>query len=170
MLDSENCSEVEATEGKKLSIFNSTAKLMPKPYGNVADDIQVIMTEDHEESDDSLTEYVVNLVKEQGVAVQFAIDSENIIDLNAMTPEEARRLISGNGYFGVEKTSGRILEFAMRTSGNDSARLADIKTAIKKGFQEAETVYGNKLPDISNDTLDMIMTKLDIWAEKSVTA
>lgn len=114
----------------------------------------------------SLREYVVNILKEQGVAVKFAIDSDTEVDFNTMTPEEARQLVSEDGYFGVEKTSDRIVEFAINAAGNDVSKLDEIKAAVMKGFKEAEEAFGGTLADISYDTLDAIMEKLDKWASE----
>lgn len=114
----------------------------------------------------SLREYVVNILKEQGVAVKFAIDSDTEVDFNTMTSEEAQQLVSEDGYFGVEKTSDRIVEFAINAAGNDVSRLDEIKAAVMKGFKEAEEAFGGTLADISYDTLDAIMEKLDKWASE----
>ncbi len=111
-----------------------------------------------------LRDYVVNILKEQGVAVKFAIDSDTEVDLNAMTPEEAQELISEDGYFGVKKTSDRIAEFAISAAGNDVSRLDTIKSAVMEGFKSAEEAFGGTLADISYDTLDAVMEKLDRWA------
>ena len=115
----------------------------------------------------ALRDYVVNLLQEQGIAVKFAIDSEKEIDFTTMTPEEARELISEDGYFGVEKTSDRIVEFATGAAGGDVSKLEQIKDAVLKGFREAEEAFGGTLADISYDTLDAVMEKLDKWAEQA---
>lgn len=120
-------------------------------------------TSDHNKA---LRDYVVNLLKEQGIAVKFAIDSETEVDFTTMTPEQAQELISEDGYFGVEKTSDRIVEFATGAAGGDTSKLQQIKDAVMKGFKEAEEIFGGTLADISYDTLDAVMEKLDKWAEQ----
>jgi len=118
----------------------------------------------------ALRDYVVNLLKEQGIAVKFAIDSETEVDFTTMTPEQAKELISEDGYFGVEKTSDRIVEFAIGAAGGDTSKLEQIKDAVMKGFREAEEIFGGTLADISYDTLDAVMEKLDKWAEEQAGA
>jgi hypothetical protein len=118
----------------------------------------------------ALRDYVVNLLQEQGIAVKFAIDSEKEIDFTAMTPDEARELISEDGYFGVEKTSDRIVEFATGAAGADVSKLDQIKDAVLKGFKEAEEAFGGTLADISYETLDAVMEKLDKWAEQAANS
>lgn len=159
-----------AAKDKRLPVFKDTLRFIRSSSSATDDTTPLDMTEIHEEPGDLLAEYVANLIKEQAVAVQFAIDSENILDLNAITPEDARRLISENGYFGTAKTAGRIVEFAIESSGNDPARLVDIREGVAEGFREAEASCDGKLPDISHDTLKMIMAKLDEWAEQSTAA
>jgi len=118
------------------------------------------------DQNEALRDYVVNLLKEQGVALKFAIDSENEIDFTTMTPEEAQALISEHGYFGVKNTSDRIVDFATGAAGGDVSKIEEIKAAVLKGFQQAEEAFGGTLADISYDTLDAVMEKLDSWAEQ----
>lgn len=116
----------------------------------------------------ALRDYVVSLLEKQGVAVKFATDQEGSeADLRTMTPEQARELISEDGYFGVEKTSDRIVAFAIKAAGEDVSKLEEIKAAVLDGFRQAEEAFGGTLADISYDTLDAIMAKLDNWADEA---
>ena len=92
------------------------------------------------------------------------------IDMTQMTVEEAQELISEDGYFGVEKTSDRIVEFAINAFGNDPAKLEEMKQAIDKGFKDAEEAFGGTLPEISQQTYDAIMQKLDAFAGEAEEA
>ncbi len=118
----------------------------------------------------TIKDYVVNLLKQQGIEVKFAIDPENEIDFTAMSAEEARDLVSEDGYFGVNKTSDRIVRFATGIWGNDSTRVEDIKDAVMEGFKQAEKAFGGTLPDISYDTIDAVIEKLDSWASDDENA
>ena len=109
-----------------------------------------------------LRSLVTNLLKEQGINTKIAIgDSE--IDLAAITPEDARQLVSEDGYFGVHQTSERIVQFAVGIAGGDPSRIDAIKEGIDKGFAAAKKAFGDWLPDISYETYDAVMTKLDEW-------
>lgn len=113
-----------------------------------------------------LRSLVANLLQEQGINTKIAIgDSE--IDLAAVTPEQAQELVSEDGYFGVEQTSERIFQFAIGIAGGDPSRLDAIKEGVDKGFAEAKKALGDWLPDISYDTYDAVMNKLDDWAMES---
>ena len=71
--------------------------------------------------------------------------------------------ISDDGYFGVDQTSERIFQFAVAIAGGDTSRIDAIKEGIDKGFAGAKKVLGNWLPQISYDTYDAVMNKLDKW-------
>jgi len=112
----------------------------------------------------TLREMIVNLLEGQGTATRVAA-GDTSIDIKDLTPEKAQELISEDGYFGVEQTSDRIVQFAISLGGNDPERLEEIKAGIEKGFQMAAKVLGGILPDISMKTHDAVMDKLDAWAE-----
>ena len=113
-----------------------------------------------------LRSLVANLLQEQGVNTKIAVGNSEI-DLAAVTPEEAQSLVSEDGYFGVEQTSDRIFQFAVGIAGGDTSRIDAIKEGIDKGFAEAKKAFGDWLPDISYDTYDAVMKKLDDWAAES---
>jgi len=106
---------------------------------------------------------VIKTLEEQGAATQIDTGSE-ILDLQSMTPEQAQELISEDGYFGVEQTSQRIVDFAINAFGSDPAKLEEMKAAIEDGFQQAADAFGGSLPEISHQTYDAIMEKLDAFA------
>jgi len=110
-----------------------------------------------------LRSLVINTLQDQNVPVMISTDSGQI-DMTEMTVEEAQELISEDGYFCVEKTSDRIVEFAVNAFGNDPAKLEEMKQAIDKGFKDAEDAFGGTLPEISQQTYDAIMQKLDAFA------
>ncbi|WP_321389597.1 hypothetical protein [uncultured Desulfuromusa sp.] len=110
-----------------------------------------------------LRNLVVKTLQEQGLELRFSTgDTE--VDFNSMTQEEAQALIAEDGYFGVEKTSQRIVDFAINGFGNDPTKLQEMKDAIDQGFQEAQEAFGGALPEISQQTYEAIMEKLDAFA------
>ncbi|SHJ80570.1 hypothetical protein SAMN02745165_03222 [Malonomonas rubra DSM 5091] len=110
-----------------------------------------------------LRSLVIKTLEEQNIPLLISTGSGEI-DMNEMTVEEAQELISEDGYFGVEKTSDRIVEFAINAFGNDPAKLEEMKQAIDKGFKDAQEAFGGTLPEISQQTYDAIMQKLDDFA------
>ncbi len=121
-----------------------------------------------EESYDRLRNKVADVLQQQGIDTRLK-QGDQTIDLYQITPEKAQELIADDGYFGVEQTSDRIVDFAIEIAGGDIGRLDAIKTGVEKGFNEAKAAFGDWLPDISYETYDSVMEKLDAWAaEKEV--
>ena len=110
-----------------------------------------------------LRQLVVKTLLDQGVAGTVDTGRE-IIDLTTLTPEEAQALVADDGYFGVDQTSDRIVDFAINAFGKDPGKLQQMKDSIDKGFKEAQEAFGGALPDISQKTYNAIMEKLDTFA------
>jgi hypothetical protein len=113
---------------------------------------------------DMLRGLVLNMLKEQGIDFKVA-NGGSEIDLSKISQEDAQKLIADDGYFGVDQTSSRIVDFAIATAGGDPSRLDAIKAGVEKGFKEALKAFGGSLPDISYQTYDAVMNKLDTWAQ-----
>lgn len=110
-----------------------------------------------------LRQLVIKTLNDQGVASKVSTD-EGEIDLGTLTPEAATELVSEDGYFGVEKTAQRIVDFAINAFGGDATKLTQMKDAIDKGFKDAADVFGGELPEISHQTYAAVMDKLDEFA------
>ena len=78
-----------------------------------------------------------------------------------MTPEEAKELVSEEGFFGVKQTSQRVADFVISGSGNDLERLKAGREGVIRGFEEAEALWGGKLPDISYETQARTLALID---------
>ncbi|PHR29423.1 MAG: hypothetical protein COA36_04300 [Desulfotalea sp.] len=115
---------------------------------------------------DLLRGLVLNIFKEQGL--EYKIQTTGVeVDLETMTPVQAEELVAKDGYFGVEKTAERIFNFAVGIAGNDPSKIDAIREGINSGFQDAMKAFGGELPDISYDTFNAVINKLDEWAESS---
>lgn len=113
---------------------------------------------------DRLRQMIVTLFREQGLSARIAVN-DTTIDFQELTPAQARDLIAEDGYFGVAQTSDRIVETAVALAGSDPEKLDQIKAGIDKGFEMAAQALGGALPDISSQTYDAVMEKLDAWAQ-----
>ena len=112
---------------------------------------------------DLLRQLVIKTLLDQGAASTVATGS-GIIDLATLTPQEAQALVADDGYFGVEQTAERIVDFAISAFGSDPNKLQQMKDSIDKGFKEAQQAFGGALPEISQKTYTAIMEKLDAFA------
>lgn len=123
---------------------------------------QVQWKPDAEFSD--LRQLVEKLLLRQGRTFEDAVGGKEV-KVDPQTRAEAQELISEDGYWGVEKTSDRIVQFAIAAAGNDPGKIEAIKAAVEKGFAMASDALGGVLPEISSKTHDAVMEKLDAWAE-----
>jgi hypothetical protein len=91
------------------------------------------------------------------------------ITYDAATIDEARQLISEDGYWGVEAVSDRIVDFARAISGGDLNQYNRLLGAIQKGFGQAQSAWGGKMPDITQQTYDRTMEKMEAWRNDSTS-
>ncbi|NOR10664.1 MAG: hypothetical protein GQ541_04160 [Desulfovibrionaceae bacterium] len=112
---------------------------------------------------DLLRGLVLNIFKGQGLDYTIAADDTKI-NVRTIAPDEAQERIADDGYFGVEKTSDRIFKFAVGMAGGDPTSIDAIREGVENGFRVALDAFGGWLPEISYDTYDTVMKKLDDWA------
>ena len=80
-----------------------------------------------------------------------------MVEIDEATRTAAQEAVSEDGYYGVKKTSERILDFAFAVAGDNPAKLSEMKTAFVKGFKQAAEMWGDELPEISQKTYDAVM-------------
>lgn len=123
---------------------------------------------DAEERTSQLRSLVEKMMTKQGVAIGTADSMWNFLAKGDFTVDEATRAqaqadIADDGYWGVDQTSDRILDFAKALSGNDPEKADLLLDAFKKGFKEATKSWGQDLPDISQRTYDAVVEKFNKW-------
>ena len=95
----------------------------------------------------------------------YSLLREGKIEVDDETREQARRDIAEDGYWGIEQTSERLFSFAKALSGGDPSKADAMIEAVKKGFKMAEKTWGGELPQISKDTVDRTISKLESWRD-----
>ncbi len=95
----------------------------------------------------------------------YALLRSGNYEVDAATQAQAQADIAEDGYWGVEQTSDRLVSFAKALAGGDSSKAEEMINAVKEGFEEAAKVWGDKLPDICQKTLDATIDKLNKWKE-----
>lgn len=123
---------------------------------------------DAEERTSQLRSLVEKMMTKQGVAIGTADSMWSFLAKGDFTVDEATRAqaqadIADDGYWGVDQTSDRILDFAKALSGNDPEKADLLLDAFKKGFKEATKSWGQDLPDISQRTYDVVVEKFNKW-------
>lgn len=111
------------------------------------------------------SEIVKNFLKDAGIETESS-DDVSVADTAAVVPE----------YWNAENTSQRVVDFAVSFfdafKGKGEEFLSKIKAAIEDGFSQAKKAFGGDyssgVSKLISDTHDLIMKKLDSWAEKSI--
>ena len=132
------------------------------------------LKQDSEDRINQLKDIVSQMMTKQGTAIGKADDIWSFLASGDFTIDEAAKKkaqeeISEDGYWGVEQTSDRILDFAKALSGNDPEKADLLIDAFKKGFEDATKSWGKDLPDISQRTYDAVLDKFDKWKNGSTT-
>ena len=121
-----------------------------------------------------LRSLVEKMMTKQGTAIanadsMWSFLAEGNFTVDEQSQKQAQADIAEDGYWGVEQTSDRILDFAKALSGNDPEKADLLIDAFKKGFDDATKSWGKDLPDISKRTYDAVLEKFDKWKNGSTT-
>ena len=154
--------------GKKDAAVADSAKKTYTPNTDLINKLKA----DAEARTSQLRSLVEKMIAGQGNAIGKSDDIWSFLrtgnfTVDAETKAQAQKDIAEDGYWGVEKTSSRILDFAKALSGGDPDKIEELKNAFKKGFEQATKTWGDKLPDISQRTYEATLKKFDDWAEES---
>ena len=127
---------------------------------------------DAESHTKQLQNIVQQLMTKQGQTFNNANDMWRFLASGKFEVDEATKLqaqkdIAEDGYWGVNQTSDRIIDFAKALTGGDPSKIEDMRDAFKKGYEQAEKTWGGKLPEISKQTYDAVMEKFDKMAEEA---
>lgn len=115
---------------------------------------------------------VEQMMTKQGATIGKADDMWRFLasgdfTVSAEVKAQAQADIADDGYWGVDKTSERILDFAKALSGNDPEKADMMLEAFKKGFDDATKSWGKELPEISQKTYDAVLEKFEAWKNES---
>ena len=165
-------------EGKKevygeAAVYERSAEAGTVSAKNMSVDRDALVAQlkaDSEKQISSLMDIVKKTISGQGKAIGMASTDDmwkflasGNFTVDAETKAQAQKDIAEDGYWGVEKTSDRIVDFAKALSGGDEKKADELITAFKKGFDEATKTWGKTLPDISQRTYDRVLEKMDDW-------
>lgn len=140
-----------------------------KVYKRDSATIEKLLAESEKRSQ-ALRELVRKMLHKQGQVFNDATDiykilREGKLEVDPETREQAQKDIAEDGYWGVEQTSDRLLSFAKALTGGDTSKADEMIEAVKKGYEEATKAWGDNLPEISKQTLDATIKKLEAWRD-----
>jgi len=116
----------------------------------------------HKHPNEDLISMAEQLIYKQGNYSFASAREDNNIN-------QAKHAISQDGEYGIKAISDSIVNFAIAISGNDTEKLVELKSAIEKGFAQAEKAFGGTLPEICYKTHDEIIKKLDKWGNRETS-
>lgn len=126
---------------------------------------------------DSLQSLVSKLLNKQGstfdlangkcLAAQFREAAKNA---DPDTIKAAQESIGEDGYWGVNQTSDRLVSMAIALSGGDTTKADEMMAAIEKGYKQATNAWGEKLPQICQDTMEATRQKMNDWKNGATSA
>ena len=136
------------------------------------EDVVARLKADADSRTSQLKSLVEKMMSQQGVKIGEADDMWKFLASGdyTVTPEvkaQAQADIAEDGYWGVEKTSDRIIEFAKALVGDDPEKAESMRAAFEKGFKAATKSWGKDLPDISQKTYDAVMEGFDKLAKEA---
>jgi len=79
----------------------------------------------------------------------------------SLSKDEAAKLVSKDGIFGIDQTSKRIANFVINGANGDEDRFRAGKKGMIQGFKDAQAMWGGKLPDISQETMKKAIEMVD---------
>ncbi len=150
----------EAAPGKKGVRQNETTRPVDGRLAMQANLVEFLLVVKKESSTTLQTQAALGQSGET-TGLDLEAMEYNGTPLVELSPDEASRLIDEDGHFGVSKTAQRIADFVLSGAGDDLDRLQAGREGVLKGFQEAEEIWGGKLPEISSQTLERTLELID---------
>lgn len=127
---------------------------------------------DAEAQKNSLIDMVREALGKQSSTYSLSIGDENGVwkflasgdyTVTEAAKKEAQEAISEGGYWSVEQTAQRIFDFAQNLSGGNVEKADMLLSAFEKGFDQATKIWGDELPEISQQTYDAVEKKFEEW-------
>lgn len=171
----ENTSKANASEEKKdTGVVYESSNAGTKTSKTYTQNTSLVnkMKADAEAHTQQLQNIVQQMMGKQGQTYNTANGIWSLLaggnlKVDAATQAKAKKDIAEDGYWGVEQTSDRIIDFAKALTGGDPSKIEEMREAFKKGYKQAEKTWGGQLPDISQRTYDAVMEKFDKMADEA---
>ena len=81
------------------------------------------------------------------------------------TKAQAQADIAEDGYWGVNQTSDRIIQFANALTGGDPDKIESMREAFKKGYAQAEKTWGGSLPRSPRRLMMLLWRNSTSWQQ-----
>jgi len=153
--------------------MNINSSFMSSAYKDIAASVKQKIEDNKNISGKDITnqylvEYQLQMMSESKVETTKQADMFSLSDIGYegkpiadLSQDEAKALVADDGFFGITQTSERIANFVLMGAGDDVEMLKAGREGILRGFEEAESMWGGKLPDISYETINKSVEMID---------
>ncbi len=158
---------IKTTKVESQSVVKKEDTQVKSP-NTVEDKVDIeLLKEESEKAYSHLRQIVEDLLKRQGYNIeQLGELKAEDIKVDQKARDEAKQMIEEGGPLSPEAVSDRIVDFAKAISSGDKSKFDLISDAIEEGFDQAKEMMGGELPDISQETYDLIQEKMNAWKEE----
>lgn len=159
----------EKSEGAEKKTTYGNSRISPEERQATIDQLKA----DAEARYSQLQDLVNKLMNQQKDTYQLSLSDlfkkvkDGEIKVDPEIVEQAKKDVADDGYWGVEQTATRIVDFAKALTGSDPSQIDKMRKAIEKGFGLAKKDWGDDLPEISSKTYDRVNELLDEWAKSA---
>lgn len=159
------------TQEEVSAVYESSSKTTKATYKQNTTIVDKLKA-DADARSAQLKSLVEKMMTKQGQTIGTADDMWKFLasgnfTVDAATKAQAQEDISEDGYWGVEQTSDRILDFAKALTGGDPDLIDKMQKAFEKGFSAATKSWGKELPEISQKTYDAVIEKFETWRKEA---
>lgn len=125
---------------------------------------------------EQLRSIVQQMISGQGQAFGLASDDDSIwkmfangdfSNVSEAAIAQAKEDIAEGGYYSVDETANRIVDFAKALTGGNPDKIDEMMDAFKKGFDQATKAWGKELPEISSKTYDAVLQGFEDWRNEN---
>ena len=88
------------------------------------------------------------------------------VKIEGLTQEEAKELVSKDGFFGIDNTAKRVADFVISGAHDDPEKLKAGRAGILQGLKDAEKAWGGELPEIAYKTQTKTLQMIDEYMAK----
>lgn len=163
----ETSNEVKTTESAGV-VYEPSAEAAAASTSKYKPDTNMIakLKADSDARCAQLQSLVEKMLTKQGQTYNKANDIWSILSsgnftVDPATKAQAQADIAEDGYWGVNQTSQRILDFATALTGGDPDKIEEMRAAFEKGYAQAKKTWGGDLPEISQKTYEAVLEGFD---------
>lgn len=116
--------------------------------------------------ENSFLQMAIDVLGDQQVGLKAALEdilSNRGGEITSEMIEEAKADVAEDGFFGIEATANRLVEFAKTLSGGNPEKADLLKDTFLEGFSLATEAWGDELPEITQKTKERTIELFEEW-------